>query len=169
VPPACGHHSANTFCDTVDSFVYRVAVSTYDRQTTAIVPGEIDLDLDIDGDELADFNVFSAPASLGALGDGRALTWVYDYEAETIGAWFYTDHGTNDSNTILTFCGDQLGLDATAFGSPWTMDVTAYDWYYRDYAVTDQILGIEVAPFAEHYWGQVDSLDGDIAAGTTAS
>jgi hypothetical protein len=64
-------------------------------------------------------------------------------------------------------CGDQLGLDATALGSPWTMDVTAYDWYYRAYAVTDQIAGIEVAPGAEHYWGQLDSADGDIAGRAT--
>jgi minor extracellular serine protease Vpr len=156
-------------CGPADSFIYRIAVSTWDRQTTAIVPGQIDVDIDVTGDGKADFDVFSAPASSPGLGDGRALTFVYDYNAKTLDAWFYTDHGTNDSNTILTFCGDQLGLDATALGKPWKMDVTAYDWYYRNYAVTDQIAGIEVAPYAEHYWGEVGTADGDIAGKTTAT
>ncbi len=160
---------ANTACDTKDSFVYRVAVSTWERQTTAIVPGEIDLDLDINGDGKPDYNIFSGPASLGGTTDGRALTYVANLTTHAMSAWFYTDHGTNDSNTILTFCGDQLGLNATAFGTPWEMSVTAYDWFYRDYAVTDQITGIHVAPLAEHYWASVGTLDGDIAAGTTAT
>ena len=148
------------YCGPAEGFLYRIAISTWDRQTTAVVPGELDVDIDIDGDDTADFNVFSGPLSLGALSDVRAVTWVYDYDLETLDAWFYTDHGTNDSNTILTFCGDQLGLDATDFGSPWTMDVTAYDWYYRDYAITDQITGIEVAPFAEHYWAMIGAFGG---------
>jgi subtilisin family serine protease len=143
------------FCGLADSFVYRIAINTWDRQTTAVVPGELDVDLDINGDDTPDFNIFSGPLSLGGLSDARAVTWVYDYDAQDISAFFFTDHGTNDSNTILTFCGDQIGQDATDLGSPWTMDVTAYDWYYRDYAITDQVTGIEVAPFAEHYWGEI--------------
>lgn len=157
------------FCGPAESFVYRIAINTWDRQTTAVVPGELDVDVDINGDDEADFNIFSAPVSLGALSDARALTWVYDYDTQDISAFFFTDHGTNDSNTILTFCGDQIGQDATDFGSPWTMDVTAYDWYYRNYAITDQVTGIEVAPFAEHYWGEIGGFgySADIPALTT--
>ncbi len=155
-------------CGPANSFIYRIAVSTWDRQTTAIVPGEIDVYLDVNEDGDPDFDIFSAPLSAPGLGDGRALTWVYDFAADTLDAWFFTDHGTNDSNTILTFCGDQLGLDAAAFGSPWTMDVVAFDWYYRDYAVTDVIEGVEVAPYAEHFGGAIDTIDGDIAGSTTA-
>ena len=69
----------------MDSFVYRIAITTWDRQTTAIVPGELDVDIDVDGDGDPDFDVFSAPASITAanqLGDGRALTFVYDYAAD---------------------------------------------------------------------------------------
>ncbi len=156
-------------CGPADSFIYRIAVSTWERQATAIVPGEIDVYLDVNEDGEPDFNIFSAPLSAPGLGDGRALTWVYDYAAETLDAWFFTDHGTNDSNTILTFCGDQLGLDATAFGEPWAMDVVAFDWFYRDYAVTDSIEGIEIAPYAEHYGGFIDTSDGDIPGSTTAT
>ena len=157
------------YCGPADSFVYRIAVSTWDRQTTAIVPGEIDAFIDVNDDGDPDFDVYSAPLSIPGLGDGRAVTFVYDYNADTTSAWFYTESGTNDSNTILTFCGDQLGLDATALGAPWKMDVIAYDWYYHDYAVTDQITGIEVAPYAEHYLGTVGSADGDIAGLSTAN
>jgi hypothetical protein len=152
------------FCGPTDSFVYQFAIGTWERQTTAIVPGEIDVDLDVNDDGTPDFNIFSGPASIPGLGDARAVTWVYDYAAETLDGWWYTEHGTNDSNTILTICAEQLGLDATAFGSPWAFDVTAYDWYYRDYAVTDRIEGIEVAPYGEHFYGLVDTIDGDIPA-----
>ncbi len=156
------------FCGPTESFVYQFVVSTWERQTTAVVPGELDIDLDVDEDGAPDFNIFSGPVSVPGLGDARALTWVYDYDAETLDAWWYTEHGTNDTNTTLTICGDQLGLDATAFGSPWEFDVTAYDWYYRNYAVTDRIEGIEVAPYAEHFYGYVDTVDGDILGSTTA-
>jgi len=160
---------ANTTCDDTDSFLYRIAVSQWDRQTTAIVPGEIDVDLDVNDDGIADYVVFSAPVSLGALSDGRALTYVYNYATTSLSAWFYTDHATNDSNLILTFCGDQIGMDISDVGHPMTMTVTAYDWYYRDYAVTDQIDGIEVAPYRERYAGIVNTGTGDIAGKSAAT
>ena len=165
---------ANTVCDTVDSFVYRIAINTWARQTTAIVPGELDVDIDVNGDGQPDFDVFSAPASITAanqLGDGRALTFVYDYAADALDAWFYTDSGTNDSNTILTFCGDQIGLTQADLGTPLTMSVTAYDWLYHAYSITDQINDIHVAPFGERYVGIVgNSVDPiDIPARSTAT
>ncbi len=161
---------ADTACDTVDSFVYRIAINTWDRQPTAIVPGELDVDIDTTGDGVPDFDVFSAPASgPGTLSDGRALTFVYDYNAQTLTAWWYTDSGTNDSNTILTFCGDQIGMSQADLGTPMTMTVTAYDWFYHNYSVTDQITDIHVAPYGERYVGLVNTADGDIPALTTTT
>lgn len=139
------------YCGPAESFVYTIAVSTWERQTTAVVPGEIDVNLDVNDDGAADYLVFSSTASL-TLSDARAVTYVYNYDTEDLSAYFYTDHGTNDSNLVMWICGDQIGMDATDFGTPMTMDVAAYDWYYHDYALTDSITGIEVAPYAEHFW-----------------
>jgi subtilisin family serine protease len=161
---------SNTTCGATDSFLYRIAVSLWHRQTTAIVPGEIDVDIDVNGDGVPDYQVFSAPTSPGALDDGRAATYVYDYatDADPV-AWFYTDHGTNDSNLILTFCGDQIGMGIADLGHPLAMTVTAYDWYYRDYAETDVIEGIEVAPYRERFAGMVNTSNGDIPGKSTAT
>ncbi len=157
------------YCGPTDSFVYRIAVSQWERQTTAIVPGEIDVDLDVTGDGTPDYQVFSSPTSLGALSDGRALTFVYNYATRNLTAWFSTDHATNDSNLILTFCGDQIGMDAADLGHSMGMTVTAFDWYYRDYAMTDQIAGIEVAPYRERFAGVVNTVGGDIPGLRTAT
>ncbi len=157
------------YCGPTDSFVYRIAVSQWERQTTAIVPGEIDVDIDVNGDDSPDYQVFSSPASLGALSDGRALTFVYNYATSAISAWFYTDHATNDSNLILTICGDQIGMDVADLGTPLTMDVTAFDWYYRNYAVTDKIAGIEVAPYRERFSGVVNAASGNIPRQSSAT
>ncbi len=161
---------ANTTCGAADSFLYRIAVSLWERQTTAIVPGEIDVDIDVNGDGSPDYQVFSAPSSPGMLDDGRAATYVYDYATggEPV-AWFYTDHGTNDSNLVLTFCGDQIGMSIADLGHPMTMTVTAYDWYYRDYAVTDRIEGIAVAPYRERFAGIVNTSTGDIPGKRTVT
>jgi subtilisin family serine protease len=160
---------ANTTCGATDTFLYRIAVSQWDRQTTAIVPGEIDVDIDVTGDGNPDYVVFSAPASGSALSDGRALTYVYNYATSALSAWFFTDHATNDSNLILTICGDQIGMDIADLGHPLGMTVTAYDWYYRNYAVTDHIDGIEVAPYRERFAGVVNTSTGDIAGKSTAT
>ena len=118
--------------------------------------------------------MFSAPNSIfsgNQLGDARAVTWVANIGTGDTSAMFFTDHGTNDSNTILTFCGDQIGMNQTNLGDPITMDVIAFDWFYHNYAETDEILGIQVAPFGERYVGIVgNSVDPiDIPARSTAT
>jgi minor extracellular serine protease Vpr len=154
----------------VNTFVYRIAVSTWQRQTTGIVPGEIDAYLDTNGDGNPDFDIFSQPASLFALSDGRSLTYVYDYAHDSLSAWFYTDQSTNDANTILTFCGDQIGMSQANIGDAVTMDVTAMDWFYSGHT-TDVIAGMHVTPYGERYGAMFGtSYNGaDIAAGASPS
>ncbi len=52
---------ADTSARPTDSFVYRIAISSWDRQTTAVVPGELDVDLDTNHDGTPDFNIFAGP------------------------------------------------------------------------------------------------------------
>jgi len=154
-------------CGPTDSFVYGIAVNRWERQTSSIVPGEIDVDIDVNHDGTPDFDVFAAPPSLS---NGLLLTYVYNYKTKAAPeAWFAADSATNDSNTVLWFCGDQLGLDATAFGTPWTMDVYAFDSYYRDFALTDAITGIEVSPLRERLGPADFSTSIDIAPHTTST
>jgi subtilisin family serine protease len=159
-------------CGVADDFVYAVAITQWDRRAFPAVPGEFDLYLDTTGDGEVDYIVFTGTMS-GSLSDARLLTWVYDVNAAAASAYWYVDNATNDPNTILYFCGSQIGMTADDFGTPITMDVEAYDWYFRDYALTDAIYGIEVAPMAEHYgvdWWDGDlDINGDILPGGTGS
>jgi len=150
-------------CDGVDSFVYAIAISTWERHTSAAVPGQLGVDVDTNHDGTPDYFVYGAPASGASLADVTMYTWVYDYESGLSSAWWYADNSTNDSNTVLWFCGDQVGTSAANLGDPWTLDVYATDWYFSGND-TDSIKGIEVAPGGERWGtdeGYLDLAGGD--------
>ena len=153
------------FCLDDASFVYTIAVNTWERTTLALAHNEFWVYLDTNQDGTDDYVVMNADAS-GPLGlsDGRSLTWAFNLATGEGDAWFYTDHGTNDGNTILTICGDQIGMNAANFFQPMTMDVVAYDNYFTGLA-TDAIENIKVAPLGERYVGVIGAdgfLSGDI-------
>jgi minor extracellular serine protease Vpr len=159
------------YSDTND-FVYSIAINQFGRPAVAPVPAEFDVNINTDNDPEPEYTVFTGTVS-GSLTDIRLLTYVYDWATDDVTAEFYASNSTNDPTTILTFCGYQVGMTTDDYGSPMTMDVMAYDWYFRDYALTDSIDGIEVAPYAEHYgwsdWsGDVVGAYGDIVPGGTA-
>jgi subtilisin family serine protease len=159
------------FCGANDSFVYVVALSTWERETIGSYPGMFEVFLDTDTDGTPDFVVFNAPVSgPGTVGDVRTLTWVQDLVSGDATAFFLADHGTNDSNMILPFCGDQIGLDATAFEQSMTMDVGAFDAYYTG-NLTDSVEGLTVIPLGERFFGIFDGVgyaSGDIDPFATA-
>ena len=157
---------ANTACGDADSFVYVIAINTWERTTLAIAHNEFWVYLDTNHDGTADYVVLNADAyGPLAIDTGQSVTWAYNLATGEGDAWFYTDHGTNDGNTILTICGEQIGMNAGNFNQPMTMDVVAYDDYFTGNA-TDAIEGIEVAPLGERYLGIVGAAgysSGDIA------
>jgi hypothetical protein len=159
------------YCGPNDSFVYAIAISTWERETIGSYPGQFAAFLDLDQDGTSDYVVFNAPLSGPATtGDVRTLAWVQDLVTGDATADFFVDHGTNDSNFVLPFCGDQVGLDATAFGQPMTMDVGAFDAYYTG-NLTDSVFGIQVAPLGERFFGILDGTGfgtGDIGPHATA-
>jgi len=159
-------------CSDRDSFIYSIAISAWGRTTHAIVPAEFDVYFDTDGDGQADHVVYNADASgWGTFDDGQSLTWSYDVATGATDAFFYTDHGTNSSNTILSVCGEQLGLDARDFDRPITVWVEAVDNLYSG-RVTDSTARMTLRPGGERYLGMLDpdtvgSFDVDPAASAT--
>jgi hypothetical protein len=164
-PVSAGYCSANA------SFLYTIAVNTWERSTLAIAHNQYFAYLDTDEDGEAEYAVFNGDAA-GAFGisSGQSVTWVQNLGTGIRAAYFYTDHATNAANTVLTFCGEQIGMNATNFYDPITMDVEAVDNYFTGFA-TDAILGIEVAPLGERYAGVVGGswYGGDIAPFSSAS
>jgi subtilisin family serine protease len=141
------------FCGPNASFVYVIAISDWERETIGSYPGLFEVFLDIDKDGTPDYVVFNAPLSgPGTAGDVRTLSWVQNLATGDASAFFFADHGTNDSNMILPLCGDQIGLDASAFFKPMTMDVGAFDGYYTG-NLTDSVQGITVLPLGERFFG----------------
>jgi subtilisin family serine protease len=145
------------FCGPADSFVMAFAANTWERQTHANAPASFEFDLDVDQDGTFDYEVFTFDFSLsGSISDGRNLTWVVDLSTGIATAFFFTDHETNSGNTVLLFCGDQIGMDATDFFTP--IDITAgvRDWYNSGH-LTDQLTGITIAPLGEQFLGVFDA------------
>ena len=150
---------ANTACDAVASFVYVVAVNDWERETIGSYPGQIAVFLDTKGDSDPDYVVFNAPLSGPATsGDVRTLSWVEDLVTGDASAYFFADHATNDTNMVLPFCADQIGLDATALGSSIRMSVAAFDAYYTG-ALTDLIEDIAVGFGTERFLAQFGGTD----------
>jgi hypothetical protein len=96
------------------------AVNTWERQVHANGPALFEFDLDLDQDGDADYAVFNFDLSnTGSLTDPEALP-------EAI---WPTIHPTNSGNTVLTVCGEQIGLDADNVGDEIDVLVLAADWY----------------------------------------
>jgi subtilisin family serine protease len=151
-----------------DSFVMAFAVNTWERQTHANAPGLFEFDLDTNQDGEFDFAVFNFDAALN-LTDGRNVTWVQNLQTGDASAFFFTDHGTNSGNTVLLFCGEQIGMDADNFFQPIDMQALAVDFYFSG-AVTDALTDITISPLGERYLGVfgADSFgSGDIPSGET--
>ncbi|WP_374688719.1 S8 family serine peptidase [Promineifilum sp.] len=148
------------YCSEAESFVLALAANTWDRYSHASNIW-IEFDLDTDGDGNADYAVFNFDAS-GAFSsvpsDGRSLSWVYDLNAGSADAWFYTDHNTNSGNFVLLLCAEQIGMTAADMLET-SMDVSAWavDWYYGGPA--DSIEGMNIVPLGERYYTLFQNSD----------
>jgi hypothetical protein len=138
------------FCSDVDSFVMGFAVNTWDRQQHAN-PVDFEFELDTDNDGTPDYLVINRDLTLTNVTDGRNVTWVADLSTGLADAFFFTQHYTNSGNTVLLFCGEQIGMNAEDFLTT-SMGVNAYgfDFYYGQ--GLDAILGMNVVPLGERYF-----------------
>ncbi|HET9346024.1 MAG TPA: S8 family serine peptidase [Candidatus Limnocylindrales bacterium] len=115
------------------------AVNTWDRQVHANGPALFEFDLDIDQNGTIDFAVFNFDLSnAGTLADGRNFTFAQNVTTGATTAFWPTIHPTNSGNTVVTVCGEQIGLDIDDVGSEIDVVVLAADWYNSG-AVTDVV------------------------------
>ncbi|MDH3499591.1 MAG: S8 family serine peptidase [Acidimicrobiia bacterium] len=150
------------FCSANESFVMQLAINTWERQTHANAPALFEFDLDTNQDQEADYIVFNEDLAGETLSDGRNATFVLDVATGSASVFFLTRHNTNSANTVLTLCGEQIGMNASNFFDPITADVLALDNYFQG-VVTDFISDIQFSPLGERYQAVVD----DIAPGAT--
>ncbi len=164
------------YCSENASFVYSIAINTWERSTLALAHNQFWVYLDTNHDGVDDYVVLNSDfstASSGdpyALSDGRSVTYAFNLATGDGSAYFFTDHATNAANMVLTICGEQIGMDATSYFQPMRMTVVAYDNYFTGNA-TDAIRGIEVAPLGERYVGVIGAdgfISGDIAPFSSA-
>ncbi|MCG8349776.1 MAG: S8 family serine peptidase [Chloroflexales bacterium] len=142
-------------CSDNPSFVMSFAVNTWERQTHANAPARFEFYLDTNQDGTTDYVVFNADRSVSQLSqstttDGRNATYVQNNATGRASVFFFTDHGTNSANTVLTFCGEQIGMNAENLGQLMGVRAVARDRSFTG-VVTDAIDGITIAPGGENY------------------
>ncbi len=146
------------FCSGSPSFIWTFAVATHEEQSH-LVPVSHEVYLDTDQDGVDDYLVLNRDLSgLTSLGDGRQVTWALDLVSGSASAFFFAEHSTNTSNTVLLICGEQVGLDASNFFQNVDMDVVARDVYFG--GPNDAITGLTVAPLGEQYLGLPNDVPG---------
>jgi subtilisin family serine protease len=123
------------------SIALQFAVNTWDRQIHANGPALFEFDLDLDRDGTADYAVYNFDLSnSGTLSDGRNFTFALNIATGDLFADWPTVHPTNSGNTVLTVCGERIGLDAANTGQLVDVVALAADWYNSG-AVTDVATG----------------------------
>ncbi|MFO7634406.1 MAG: S8 family serine peptidase [Caldilinea sp.] len=140
------------FCSANESFLMAFAVNTWERQTHANAPLSIEIYLDTNQDGQDDYLVINRDLSLNSLTDGRNVVWSVDLSSGDADVFFFTNHNTNSGNTVLTICGEQIGMNAANFGQPIDLNAYATDIYFTG-EVTDKIEGVTIAPLGERYLG----------------
>jgi subtilisin family serine protease len=157
-----------------NTYILQFAIANHYRLSHSIAPGQVRIYLDVDRDGTPDFQVRSADFTLNNLTDGRSLVWVVNLRTGSAGALFFTDHGLNTSNLVLTTCGSQFAdlarpvdqggpIPVPALGQLIDADFTLYDNYFTG-TVRDAISGVVFAPGGERF---VASMP-DIPAGSSA-
>jgi hypothetical protein len=146
------------FCSGEDSFIWLFAVNTWERQEH-LVPVIHNVVLDTDQDGTDDFVVFNLDLNLGAISDGRQVTWVQDLATGGLSAFFFAEHSMNTGNTALFICGEQVGLTGTdMLQTNVDMDVFTQDFYYG--GPGDAVTGLTVTPLGEQYFGIPSDIPG---------
>mgnify|MGYP001092452396 CR=1 FL=1 len=114
-----------TFC--TSSLLIRFAINTHQRVTHSNYPVEFDLVFDTNRDGTPDYIGFTSEVGPTFAGDGRNAFFVGP-PAGPFRAFFFTEHPTNSANTIVTICGEQIGI--TSPGRQINMDAYAFDNYF---------------------------------------
>ena len=122
------------------------AISTHGRRAHPAYPGGFEVDIDTNGDGVADFYVFNSESG-GTGATGQTLISVQNAATGVTTAFFYADADLNSSNMIMTVPMTALGLVA---GKTIAFDVLAYDNYFSG-LVSDAVTGMRFTPGAARF------------------
>jgi subtilisin family serine protease len=119
------------------SIALQFAVHTWNRQVHANGPALFEFDLDIDRDGTFDYAVYNFDLSNSSgLSDGRNWTFAQNIATGELVFDWPTVHATNSGNTVLTVCGEAVGLAGSDTGELVDVLILAADWYNSG-SVTD--------------------------------
>ena len=122
------------------------AINTNGRRAHPAYPGGFEVDIDTNGDGVADYYVSNAENG-GFAVTGQTLINVQSAATGVSTAYFYADADLNSGNMIMTVPLAALGL---APGQTFKFDVLAYDNYYSG-LVSDSITGMVFTPGSERF------------------
>ena len=147
------------FCSASPSFLWTFAVNTWERQEH-LLPVSHQVWLDTNQDGIDDYVVLNRDASgLGTISDGRQLAWVLNLATGSASAFFFAEHATNTGNTVLTICGEQIGMNAAnLLATQVNMDVIAQDFYFG--GPSDMVAGLTITPLGERFYGVANDIPG---------
>lgn len=140
------------FCSARPSFLCTFAIEPWGDQSD-LVPVSHQVILDTDRDGIDDYVVLNRDASgPTTVSDGRQLSLVLDLSSGGLSAFFFAEHATNTGNTVLTVCGEQVGLTGMdLLSTNVDMDVVAQDFYFG--GPGDTVEGLAVTPLGERFVG----------------
>lgn len=113
-----------TFCSS--SLLIRFAINTHQRITHSNYPVEFDLLFDTNRDGRPDYIGFTS--EVGTFASSGQNAFFVGTPAGPFQAFFFTEHPTNSANTIVTICGEQIGV--TSPGQQINVDAYVYDNYF---------------------------------------
>lgn len=148
------------FCSVNPSFLWVFAINTWERQQHLLpVSHQVWLDTNQDGND--DYVILNRDASgLSTISDGRQLTWALNLSTGAATAFFFAEHATNTGNTVLTICGEQIGMNASALlAKQVNVDVIAQDFYYG--GPSDIVAGLTVTPLGERFYAEPVDVAGN--------
>lgn len=104
----------------------RFAINTHQRITHSNYPVEFDLLFDTNRDGRPDYIGFTS--EVGTFASSGQNAFFVGTPAGPFQAFFFTEHPTNSANTIVTICGEQIGV--TSPGQQINVDAYVYDNYF---------------------------------------
>ncbi len=110
-----------------NSPIIQFAINTHQRITHSNYPVQFILDFDTNLDGRPDFTGFTSEVGAFA-SSGQNAFFVGVAGSGSGSAFFFTDHPTNSSNTVVTICGSQIGVASP--GQAIGIDAYAYDNYF---------------------------------------
>ena len=147
------------FCSADASFIWAFAIATHEEQSH-LVPVSHQVFLDTDQDGTDDYVVLNRDLSgFTTITDGRQVTYAVDLATGAATAFFFAEHSTNTSNTVLYICGEQVGMNAANFFQNVDVDVIAQDFYFG--GPGDLVEGLTIAPLGERFVGVANDVAGN--------